>query len=76
MATGTEYFEDLTVTYECRLARCDYGVARSPIWYEPEDIKIIQVEILGVEVDIRDIQCNRKLYEKLLDYADNIEDWE
>jgi len=72
MVYATEYFEDITVTYSATLVRCDYGVARSPVWYEAEDIKVHQLEILGVEVDI---PSNRKLVDKLLSYADNIEDW-
>jgi hypothetical protein len=75
MATATLELEEMTITYDCYLERCDYGVARSPVWYEPQDIEITQLEIMGEELKIKDLAQNPKLYERLLSLADDIEHW-
>jgi hypothetical protein len=75
MATATLELEEMTITYECYLERCDHGVARSPVWYEPQDIEITHLEILGQELRIQDLAQNPKLYERLLSLADDIEHW-
>ena len=51
MATATYSDENMTVQFTARMARNDYGVPGSPVWYEPEDIEIDALEILGVPVD-------------------------
>jgi hypothetical protein len=75
MATATLELEEMTITYECYLERCDYGVACSPVWYEPQNIEITQLEIMGEELKIKDLAQNPKLYERLLSFADDIEHW-
>lgn len=41
---------DVGVWYSANMERNDYGVPGSPIWYEPQDIEVTMIEILGVEV--------------------------
>jgi hypothetical protein len=53
IATATYESDDLRVTFVCQMERADYGVPRSPSWWEPvhETAEIDELEILGVSVD-------------------------
>jgi len=53
IATATYRGDDLWVSFTCHMERCDYGVPRSPSWWEPvhETAEIDELEILGVLVD-------------------------
>lgn len=52
-ATAKYESDDLRVTFVCQMERADYGVPRSPSWWEPvqETAEIDELEILGVLVD-------------------------
>lgn len=45
--------EELEVVFSCEWELCDYGVPRSPVWYEPTNIRIDDVVLLGWSVDIK-----------------------
>lgn len=49
---ATYHGEELTVVFQGRLEVSDYGVPMSPKLYSIEDIKIVQLEILGITIDI------------------------
>jgi hypothetical protein len=76
MAVGRKYFEDLTVTYECYLELCSYGVPGSPRWFEPKEIEIIELEIFGHKIDVNCIKRNKQLEKELLYYAGEVEEWD
>jgi len=59
-----------------RVVRNDYGVPGSPVWYEPEDIEVVSVEILGVEVKFDSLPLD--LQNEMLTLADEIDtnEWE
>jgi hypothetical protein len=52
-ATAKYESDDLRVLFVCQMERADYGVPRSPSWWEPvsETAEIDELEILGVSVD-------------------------
>jgi hypothetical protein len=52
-ATAKYESDDLRVSFVCQMERADYGVPRSPSWWEPvsETAEIDELEILGVSVD-------------------------
>ena len=53
IATATYESDDLRVLFVCQMECADYGVPRSPSWWEPvqETAEIDELEILGVLVD-------------------------
>ena len=53
--TATYSGEELNVTFVAQTERSDYGVERSPVWYEvnPDTIEILHFDILGIDVDPR-----------------------
>lgn len=71
MATATHTGEEIEVTFTARMVKTDYGVERSPVWYEPEDIEIDEVVILGTAVDHTNFPA--KVLADLLELADDLE---
>lgn len=71
MATATYTGEEIEVTFAARMVKTDYGVERSPVWYEPEDIAIDEVVIFGTAVDHTKFPA--KVLSDLLDLADDLE---
>jgi len=71
MASATYTGEEIEVTFTARMVKTDYGVERSPVWYEPEDIVIDEVVILGAAVDHTKFPA--KVLADLLDLADDLE---
>lgn len=57
MVSGTYTSEDFFVTFTAKMDRTDYGVQGSPVWYEVDSssVKVEAVEILGVEVEMKDL---------------------
>ena len=53
IATAKYENDDLRVLFVCQMERADFGVPRSPSWWEPvqETAEIDELEILGVLVD-------------------------
>lgn len=47
--------EEVYVWFSCDMVRSDYGVPGSPVWFEPENIEIDEIEILGVDVKAKDL---------------------
>lgn len=43
---------EITVVFEASFEKIDYGVPRSPTWWEMYDLKMVSVEILGVDMPI------------------------
>ena len=71
MGNGTYSSEDIEVTFSADMERCDYGVARSPVWYEATDIVIDSLEICGCKVDPKDLPADLvKAIIELADYVD------
>lgn len=71
MATATHTGEEIEVTFTARMVKTDYGVERSPVWYEPEDIEIEEVVILGTAVDHTKFPA--KVLADLMDLAADLE---
>lgn len=71
MASATHTGEEIEVTFTARMVKTDYGVERSPIWYEPEDIEIDTLSILGVEVDPKALP--KPLIDEIYNLADDLE---
>lgn len=38
---------ELGAVLSARMVRNDYGVDRSPVWYEPDDVEVEEIEING-----------------------------
>ena len=76
MAQATYHGEEVTVVFEGDWIKNDYGVPRSPTWWEVDNIEVVEVCIYGVKVD------HKKLPPELLDVfyelSDELEqsDWE
>jgi len=76
--TTTVDYDDISATFSANMTEADYGVPGSPVWWEPEDIILEEVEILGVcflgkkELDT----LPSKLVEALYEMADEAEEWE
>ncbi len=74
-ATATYTGEDIRVKFRTRMERNDFGVPRSPTWWEPvtgsEEIE--DLEILGVAVDPKALP--KDLLVAIYDLADGLE-WE
>ena len=71
MATAKYRGEEVEVTFTANMVRNDYGVERSPVWHEPEDIEIDTVSILGVEVDPKYLP--EKLVAAIHELSDEVE---
>lgn len=71
MVTATYDSGDVKVTFTARMVRNDYGVDRSPVWHEPEDITIETVEICGVDVDVTKLPTD--LADAITELADNLD---
>lgn len=72
--TRTWEGEEVTVVFEASFEKADYGVPRSPTWWEMSDLKMISVEILGIDMPISSLTPELKttleaLHEEL-DWAD------
>lgn len=50
MATAMFSGSEIDVMFTARAVKVDYGVPRSPVWTEFEDVEIAALNILGVEV--------------------------
>jgi hypothetical protein len=65
--------KDVTVWYSASMTRNDYGVPGSPVWWEPDDVEVVSVEILGIEVAFEELP--KDLQNEILAMADEC-DWE
>lgn len=70
--TGTYEFEDLRVGFVADGMKCDYGVPRSPEWWDIDEntIEVEYVEILGMSVDLSKLPSD--LMDGLYDLSDNV----
>ena len=59
--------DDVYAVFSANMVQTDYGVPRSPTWWEPEDIKLESLEILGVKVPTTRLPSDleNKLYEMI-----------
>lgn len=64
---------DVSVWYAANMERNDYGVSGSPVWYEPQDVEVISIEVLGVEVAFESLP--KELQDEVLAMAEEC-DWE
>jgi len=64
---------EIEVDFKARLERCDFGVPRSPVWYEvdPASVEITALSILGVDVDPQTLPDS--VLNAILDLADEVE---
>ena len=76
--TATYYTEDdlICVTFESEGRMNDYGVSRSPVWWEPTDITVHTLEIAGEEENFSELSAT--VQKAILSLADelNNDDWE
>ena len=65
--------EEITVSFHATTERTDYGVPGSPIWDEvdPSSIQVASLEILGVEVAMKDLPAD--LQDAILSLSDEVE---
>jgi hypothetical protein len=75
IATATYRGDDLWVSFTCHMERCDYGVPRSPSWWEPDvaTIEIADLEMLGVSLDPKALP--KDLVDAIYGLTDEL-DWE
>ena len=75
IATAKYESDDLRVTFVCQMERADYGVPRSPSWWEPvqETAEIDELEILGVSLDPKALP--KDLVDAIYGLTDEL-DWE
>lgn len=59
--------DDMTITYEAKVEKSDYGVPGSPVWYEIVDVEVTGVEIMGFDVDPKTLP--KELIEELCEMA-------
>jgi hypothetical protein len=76
--TRTWEGEEVTIVFEADFELTAYGVPRSPTWWEMTDLRMISVEILGVDLPITSLTPELKttlesLHEDL-DWADAASD--
>lgn len=64
---------DVAVEYVATMERSDYGVPGSPVWFEPQDVEVVSVEILGIEVAFEAL--SKELQSEILAMAEEC-DWE
>lgn len=66
---------DVSVKIEARMCRNDYGVERSPVWYEADHHAFagISVNIAGVDVLIKDmpIELRSAILERAIEACDD-----
>jgi hypothetical protein len=76
--TATHYTEDdiIWVTFESEGQMTDYGVPRSPVWWEPTEIEVQSLYILGEQQDFDTLSA--EVQSAILSLADNIcgSEWE
>jgi hypothetical protein len=75
--SATLTLKEITIGYIAyKVVKNHYGVPGSPVWYEPEDIEVSFVEILGVPVDFADLPLD--LQEEMLTLGNEIDinSWE
>lgn len=65
--------EEMTVVFTAKMERCDYGVERSPVWYEvnPDTIEIQSLEMLGADVDPDTLP--KDLLDEILDLSGEVD---
>jgi hypothetical protein len=75
IATATYKGDDLWVSFTCQMERCDNGVPRSPVWWEPDPatIEIADLEMLGVSLDPKALP--KELVDAIYDLVGDLE-WE
>lgn len=73
VVTANWYGNEVEVDFEADMERNDYGVPGSPVWYEPLDIEIVNLTILGVDVDINKLPSD--LQNEIYKLGDEVE-WE
>lgn len=73
-AYGWVHTEDVSAKFSAVLVESDYGVPRSPTFWEPEDITLEYVEVLGCELPLD--RLTDKLESAIYDLVDEIEDWD
>jgi len=75
MAQATVNTEYMTLVFTAIMERSDYGVPGSPVWYEPTNIELDSIEIMGYPVDLKALP--KGLVGELIgDFADDIDHWE
>lgn len=70
---ATLSLEGLTALFEADLIREDYGVHGSPTWLQPENVRLVSLEVLGQEMPLKNLPD--AIEAALLEEADNLE-WE
>lgn len=75
MAKGQAVYrgKDVSVWYTANMTSSDYGVPGSPVWWEPDDVEVVSVEVLGIEVVFEELP--QDLQNEILAMADEC-DWE
>lgn len=53
--TRTWEGEEVTIVFEASFEKADYGVPRSPTWWEMSDLTMVSVEILGINMPIESL---------------------
>lgn len=71
LVTAVYSGSELLVTFNADMQRNDYGVPGSPVWYEPEDVKIESAEILGVEFTSEELP--EKLRDVLMELSSEVD---
>lgn len=72
--TTTVETDNMTIQFEADTERCDYGVSGSPTWYETVNEKVVALEIMGHEIDLKSLP--KGLLNDLMEFApDDIDDW-
>lgn len=70
MAGGAYNSEDIHVTFSADTTRADYGVPGSPVFEEIEGFQVINLEILGVNVDMKSLPLGlQKAIQELGNYV-------
>ena len=69
--TATFSGQELTVTFNGRAVKADYGVSGSPVWTEVVDIEVQSLKILGIDVDINALPD--ALQKAIMDISDDLE---
>ena len=72
--TRTWEGEEVTVVFEASFVKADYGVPRSPTWWEMSDLTMVSVEILGIDMPISsltpELKTKLEALHEYLDWAD------
>lgn len=68
---GTYVGDDIQVVFSARGVVCDYGVSRSPVWLEWDDVEIDALTICGVKVDQNTLPAD--LVEAIRELSDFVE---